>query len=346
MTDGGLVPWLDRLAYPSGVLVIALLLLFLARRVKYLGQTRVGIVGLMVGAVLLLLSLLSPILRQLLFDASRLPVTLGLLLTPCVAWFTERAEGPGELPPRGGSERFPAFGAGEGWVAAAVLGVVFVLAWCLEPPLGPSASGVPLEPSHLPWFLSGWQEMRLVTRPLWNWLLWPLWIIALLAVPYLEPEVADDDAATSRREATGLFLFFVVVLGWVPLAVGSFLRDGQWRLLGLFGPRDSTPVEAVSMAESFWRRGLGVAPPELGLWRELPGCLAIVAYLALLCLVLPRWRASRGLFRRYRKQLGVTRYRLALALLTMLGWVPLKLLLYWLLAIDDWVVLPFWPGGL
>lgn len=342
----GLISWLDTVAYPSGVLVLGLLLLFLAGRLSYLGRIRVGVVGLLAGAFVLLLSFLSPVLRPLLFDAYRLPVTLGLLLTPCVAWFTERSEGP-ETASRSSTETATAstFEVGEGWVAAAVLGAVLALAWGLEPPLGSAVSEAPLEPSKLPWFLSGWQEMRLVTRPLWNWLLWPLWVFALLAVPYLEPEVAPDDDATSRREATRLFLFFVVVLGWVPLTVGTFLRDGQWRLLGLFGTRDGAPM-AVSLAESFWRRGLGMAPPELGLWRQLPGLLAICAYVALLCLALPRWRASRGLFRRYRKQLGAGRYRLALALLTVLGWVPLKLLLYWLLSIDDWVVLPFWPGGL
>jgi hypothetical protein len=187
--------------------------------------------------------------------------------------------------------------------------------------------------------------MRLVMRPLWHWLLWPLWVVALVAVPFLEPDVQGEAGEASRREATRLFLFFAAALGWVPVAVGSLLRDGQWQLSGPLGPRHDVAV-VQSLGEWFWRHGLGVAPPLNGLWRELPGGLAVASYVALLCWLLPRWRASRGLFRRYRKQLGVVRYRLALALLTALGWVPLKLLAYWLLAIDDWIVLPFWPGGI
>lgn len=345
---GALLERLDLLAYPVAVLAVALVMLFGAHRLRFLGEKWIGVLGLLLVVGCLVMSFQSSVWCQLLFSAEHLPATAFLILTPVVAWFATPEEGASTLlAPIAPSQKPPLLDVGEKWVAVVTLLVVGCLAWWVEPPLGPIANQ-PLEPAKLPWFLAGWQEMRLVARPWLSWAVWPLLFGALLALPYLEPHLESRRDAevedASRRESTALFLLFGTVLGCVPMAVAVYLREADWRLVGLLGPREGEAI-GRSLAEAFWQSGLGMTPPQTWLWRELPGCLAVAGYGAVLLVVLPRWRASRGVFGRYRKDLGETRYRLALIIFLVLGWVPLKLLLYWLLAIDDWVTLPFGWGG-
>lgn len=341
---------LDALAYPVPILLIATMMLLAAQRLRRLAEAWVGAVGLLAVMGCLALGIWSPAWRDVFFVPERLPMTLVLFLTPLVGWFTSPRDGgtpilsPGLTSRERGEETTTLFERGEGWVAALSLGVVLLLACCLEPPLGPVATE-PLTPARLPWFLAGWQEMRWVVRPWLHWLIWPLLFAALWALPYFEPRGDAETEEASRREATRVFLFFAVVLGAVPTAVAVYLRSPQWQPMGLFGPRE-VEGPTVSLAEAFWQRGLGMATPEAWWWRELPGVLIIVGYGALLFGVLPRWKASQGVFRRYRRHLGEARYRLALVLFLLLGWVPLKLLGRWLFSIGDWLTLPFGWGAL
>lgn len=340
----------DRLAYPVPLLLVCLALLFSTHRLRQLGRHAAGILG---GIVLLAFGAFCALHeggRTFFFAPQRLPVTLCFLATPVVAWISSRRRRQGDTLLDMATERVtsaeeerPSWT--EAVVAAGAVLLAVVLALTVDTPLGPSAStsAKPLEPQHLPWFLAGWQEMRAVFRPAAGWLLWPLFFGALWILPYLD--VASDDEGDSRREASRLFLFFAMTLGWVPVAVAMFLRTPGWRPRGLTGPREMT-VESASLAERVWAGALDMAPPQVWIGRELPGLLAITVYLVVLWWVLPKWRASRGLFQRYRRQLGATRYRIALGLFAALGWVPLKLVVYWLLAVGDWVVLPMWPGGL
>lgn len=336
---------LDRLAYPASLLLVSLALLFGAQRLRQMGGGKLVGLGLLCWVAAIGCAVFHPQLRELMFSAQHLPATLCVAVTPLVAWWTRRQHSPPtllDIPQE--PEPSSGFGRGDGLVALGVVGFVACLALFIEPPVGPAA-GELLLPSRLPWYLAGWQEMRTVIRPgLGGVIVW-LIVAGLLALPYLEVTPDDPSESGSRREATRLFLFFSLVLGFVPMVVGVYLRDAQWRLQGLLGPRQQD-ADPLGLADAFWLHGVGMAPPQAWFWRQLPGLFAIAAYLVVLWVVLPRWRASRGLFQRYRKALGEPRYRAALVLFAALGWVPLKLAVYWLFAIGDWVVLPFWPGGL
>lgn len=343
---------LDRLAYPVPLLLVCLALLFSTHRLRQLGERAAGVLG---GALLLafgVFCVMEEAGREFFFTPQRLPVTLCFLATPVVAWVSRQRSRQGDTLLDIDTESLISGSAKDSpWAELAVaLGTVLLvifLALTVDTPLGPSASTSlepSLEPQHLPWFLAGWQEMRTVLRPAVGWLLWPLLFGALWTLPYLDV-ASDDEAGGSRRESVRLFLFFALTLGSVPVAVAMFLRTPGWQSSGLLGPRE-TIVESMSLAERVWVGTLNMAPPQVWIFREMPGLLAIALYLGVLWWALPKWRASRGLFQRYRRALGDMRYRIALGLFAALGWVPLKLLAYWLLAVDDWVVLPMWPGGL
>ena len=100
---------------------------------------------------------------------------------------------------------------------------------------------------------------------------------------------------------------------------------------------DSLTPSSVPFAEVFWRRWLDRPLPAAPWVRELPGLVGLGMWFAIPIVVLPRWRASRGLVGSYRRRLGNRRYALLLALVLTLALPVFALLAREALGVGPWI---------
>ncbi len=336
------------LASPPVSFSVALALFFAGARSR-LPWTHLG--GALVGlgtVVLLAVALRHEGFRRLLLDPSRLPAAVLLLASAAVLWGSLRRRGSastdGDAVAGGPRKRFQTA------MAILLTGLAVVLcAALLGPPLaGPADPAAPTDPGKVPWCLVALQEMQLYLPPWAAWGLLPLLFLGgLLALPAFGTAGGEErDARRGQRERLTAFLFGWWMLWLWPLWVGTFLRGPGWRAYGPFEAWDAgrPPAPApLPLSELVWVRWLGAAVPESAAARELPGLLLVVFFFVVLPWILPRLKATRGFFGRYKKALGGWRYRLALALLLALTLLPLKMLGHWLFGVGAWVHLPELP---
>lgn len=338
----------DRFASPLILYSAALLLIIAAARNRFLLKRWAGIVLLVLTAAFLAVGLADAGFRDLVLDPARLPALVWWLLSLAVLWLAlYRAP---QAPPE------PAEGTADGTLAGDAPVVVWAgvalmaCAFFLEPPLGSSAVGLSAGSSavpavDMPWFLSGFQELRFYFDP---WMahfgLPALFVAALLALPYLDGTPAGEDDPAGERRRLMTFAAAVLLLVLLPVLVATFLRGPHWNAFGPFEVRDAAhprPIPAFPLSEVFWCRWLGrSAPPSSWPLRELPGGLLLAGYFLFLPWVLARWSATRRPLGRYRQAVGPWRYRLALALGLALAIVPLKMYGRWLFDIGLWLTLP------
>lgn len=170
-----------------------------------------------------------------------------------------------------------------------------------------------------PFFLAPFLFWRSVLGPTAGSALPLLVLVLALALPWLDPEDPEDGGRhrlVMVVAGTVLGLFLVPMLLWwlgVPLAEGR------------------------GLARRVWEDWLGRPAPRGLLLRELPGLCLLAVYFLVPTLVLPRWRASRGLLRAYRRRLGGGRFVLAMVSLALLLLPVFLLLSRELLGLGPWL---------
>lgn len=238
----------------------------------------------------------------------------------------------------------------------AILATVVLIVWSLllhAPLEQPANPAVTPNPAKAPWYFLGLQEMLVYFPPWLAGVIIPaLMIFGLMAIPYLDfnPKGNGYYTIVQRRLAYLVFQFGFLGLWVLLILIGTFLRGPNWSFFGPYeahDPQKMAVMTNVTLAELFWRSGLGRELPqvvpgsdfwsELGhiAWREAPG----LAVLTLYYLAVP-WLLARTLLRGLAEKLGRTRYVvLSLLLLTMLA-LPLKMILVWTIHLSYLVNIP------
>jgi len=166
-------------------------------------------------------------------------------------------------------------------------------------------------------------------------------IIGLIAIPYIEYNQKGNGYFTfvQRKFAVTTFLFGFVVLWVVLIVLGTFLRGPNWNFFGPFEPWDphkSVPLNNVNLSDYFWLMGLGQAMEGKGwLARELPGIIAILAYLLLLPPLL-----AKTVMRSYFIKMGFIRFFILVTLIQFMMLLPIKMVLRWTINLKYIVFIP------
>jgi hypothetical protein len=346
----------DHLLSPPGFYTLALLLFFAVARWR-LAERRAGAFALLaVLAVPVAAGLADPDFRHRLLAPERLPAAVAAAATMVflVLFLTRSRAGADDDVDAGVDDagwRGPSRRELDAVVAVALAFVAWV-AFVPTPLAAPADPGAPPDPARFPWFFAGFQELRHYLEPWFAGVLLPaLFLAALFALPHLDLAATGEEIGSrrGRREEVAAFLFGALLLGAVPMVIAVFLRGPHWQPVDPFaavasaGPAASVPVP---FSELFWCRWLGRnAPPLEPLVRELPGLFLLAGYLVAVPILLPRWKATRGVFGRYRKGLGGLRYYFAVVLGLIFLLVPLKMYGRWLFDLGRWIHFPEFGFG-
>jgi len=321
---------------PPGLYTLALLLFFAAVRWR-LAERRVGAVTLLaVLAAPVAAGVADPDFRSRLLAPERLPAAVAAAATAIfLVLLLARSRADADATDDGAGWRAPSRRELDAVVAVALAFVAWVA--FVPTPLGaPADPGSPPDPARFPWFFAGFQELRHYLEPWFAGVLLPvLFLAALFALPHLDLAATGEEIGSrrGRHEEVVAFLFGALLLGVAPMVIAVFLRGPHWQPIDPFAP--------VPLSELFWCGWLGRnAPPLEPLVRELPGLLFLAGYLVMVPVVLPRWKATRGVFGRYRKGLGGLRYYFAVVLGLVFLLVPLKMYGRWLLDLGRWIHFP------
>lgn len=312
-------------ASPPGLLTCSLLLYVLALRSRLLG----GLAFLAVGLLAVAAGIAEPTLGRALLADSALPVVAIAALGGAMVWTASHRRSA-----RGTAVAAPGALAGPPWLWYAAAGAGLVACALLLPvALGPPAD--PLlapDPSRLPWFLTGFQELAATSEGWLPALAVPALLLAgLFALPWLDGVEPGGQAVGGRRLAT-LFPLAGLVLWLEPTVVATFLRGAGWQAVAPLDPGMAPPsgVPPLPLSTRIWDGVLGVGPPASPVVRELPGLLLLGVLCVWLPARLPAWRLTGGAVTRLRAALGTPRYAALVILVSLCVLLPLKTYLRWL----------------
>ncbi len=239
----------------------------------------------------------------------------------------------------------------------------------LEPPSNPTETP---NPSKAPWYFLGLQEMLVYYDPWMAGVVLPsMIIVGLIAVPFIDPNTKGSGYYTlkERKFAIGMFLFGFVSLWCTMIILGTFLRGPNWNFFGPFqrwDPHLVFPLVNVDLSEYVWVLWLGVGKPNSILLRELPGILAVLAYVVLvpplfakrllpvdlaakirgsglpkpLAGVLAAPFAAKAFFAEMYQRLGFVRYNVLMLLVLSMMSLPIKMVLRWTINLKYIVSIP------
>jgi hypothetical protein len=218
----------------------------------------------------------------------------------------------------------------------AVAALLLFWAIALPAPLEEPASSVKTpNPSKAPWYFLGLQEMLVYFDPWYAGVVLPsLVIFGLMAMPYLDFNKKGNGyySIAERKFAYLTFQFGFLEL-WITLIIlGTFLRGPfeHWT------PYKVEVLNNVDLPQMFWVKLLNQPLPKAPqgasqlvqagyvLYRELPGLLALGAYLV----VLPPLLAVT-VFRGYFAKMGFIRYMIMANLMLLMLSLPIKMILRW-----------------
>jgi hypothetical protein len=225
----------------------------------------------------------------------------------------------------------------------AVAALLLFWAIALPAPLEEPASSVKTpNPSKAPWYFLGLQEMLVYFDPWYAGVVLPsLVIFGLMAMPYLDFNKKGNGyySIAERKFAYLTFQFGFLEL-WITLIIlGTFLRGPNWNFFGPFEfwtPYKVEVLNNVDLPQMFWVKLLNQPLPKAPqgasqlvqagyvLYRELPGLLALGAYLV----VLPPLLAVT-VFRGYFAKMGFIRYMIMANLMLLMLSLPIKMILRW-----------------
>lgn len=230
-----------------------------------------------------------------------------------------------------------------------------LLIWSLALPAPLEAPADPLHtpnPAKAPWYFVGLQELLVYFDPWLAGVVIPaILVLGLVALPYLDPspEGSGYYSIASRPRVAGAFVFGFFGLWLLLIVIGVFFRGPNWAFYGPFESRDVPKIESTRPQPLSTRlRSPGTAfdrPSEEQhrsgtvaiLLREWPGLATLVAYFVGLPQVL-----LRGPTRAFRRRVGLVRYHLAMFFFLFMMFIPIKILLRDVLAVNYVLYLPEW----
>jgi hypothetical protein len=220
----------------------------------------------------------------------------------------------------------------------------FLIVWSIlvkapiEQPANPADSP---NPSKAPWYFLGLQEMLVYYDPWLAGVVLPgLIIIGLIAIPYIDKNPKGNGYFTFKERpfAITIFLFGFVVLWVLLIVLGTFLRGPNWNFFGPYEYWDIHKLEAlvnVNLSEYFWIKLLNQPLPNAWFIRELPGFVAIIAYLGIMPPIL-----AKTLFKKMYEQMGHPRFMIMIYLLLIMAALPMKMYMRWLFNLKYIVAIP------
>ncbi|MBW3539010.1 MAG: hypothetical protein KY476_01955 [Planctomycetes bacterium] len=230
-------------------------------------------------------------------------------------------------------------------ICMVVLSVVLV-AWgiVLQAPLEEPASAVKTpNPSKAPWYFLGLQEMLVYYDPWLAGVVFPsLILVGLMAIPYIDFNKKGNGYYTfkERAFAVSVFMFGFLPLWVAMIILGTFLRGPNWNIFGIYEYWDVHKLEVlnnVNLSEWFWLTLMQTQQPQSILVRELPGIIAVLAYL----IILPPLLAGT-VFRRFFHRMGFIRYMVFVNLALLMAALPIKMVLRWAFNLKYIVAIPEW----
>jgi hypothetical protein len=220
----------------------------------------------------------------------------------------------------------------------------FLIVWSIlvkapiEQPANPADSP---NPSKAPWYFLGLQEMLVYYDPWLAGVVLPgLIIVGLMAIPYIDKNPRGNGYFTFKERpfAITVFLFGFVVLWVLLIVMGTFLRGPNWNFFGPYEYWDVHKLEAlvnVNLSEYFWIKLLNQPLPGSWFIRELPGFVAIIAYLGIMPPLL-----ARTVFKKMYEQMGHPRYMIMAYLFLIMAALPMKMYMRWLFNLKYIVAIP------
>jgi hypothetical protein len=224
----------------------------------------------------------------------------------------------------------------------ALTALLLVWAIVLKAPLEEPASRVKTpNPSKAPWYFLGLQEMLVYFDPWYAGVVLPsLVIFGLMAIPYMDFNKKGNGYYTiAERKFSYLVFQFGFLDLWVTLIVlGTFLRGPNWNIFSPFEEWDAHKVDVlnnVNLSQYFWVKWLQMPLPQNLIIRELPGIIAVLAYL----IILPPLMAVT-VFRKFFVKMGFMRYMLMATLLLLMMSLPIKMVLRWTVNLKYIIAIP------
>ncbi len=229
---------------------------------------------------------------------------------------------------------------------AMVLLATLLIVWSLlaaAPLEQPANPGMTPNPAKAPWYFVGLQELLVFSDA------WLVGVVApcaallgLMAIPYLDCNSQGSGHYTLRRRrfAATVFLFGFLMLGMLPILIGTYCRGPNWSAFGPFEPRNPARLPSLHIAtlsKWFWTDLFGRPMPGSIFLREIAGIAAVGAYF----LALPALLAAT-LLGGLRRRMGRVRFAIMIFLLLLMLLLPLKMLLRWSVGLSYLVSIPEW----
>ncbi|HYV38160.1 MAG TPA: hypothetical protein VE988_20915 [Gemmataceae bacterium] len=219
---------------------------------------------------------------------------------------------------------------------------LIVWAILLKAPLEQPASPARIpNPSKAPWYFLGLQEMLVYYDPWMAGVVLPsMIVVGLIAMPFIDINQKGNGYFTfeQRKFAMSMWLFGFLVL-WVTLIVlGTFLRGPNWNFFGPFeawDPHKNVPLNNRNLSEMFWMLLDQTMEGKSWFVRELPGIIAVIAYMALLPPLL-----AKTIMRPFFVKMGFVRFFLLVNLIQFMAALPIKMVLRWTINLKYIVNIP------
>jgi hypothetical protein len=228
---------------------------------------------------------------------------------------------------------------------AMIAQTMFLVVWgiALQAPLEqPASSTTAPNPSKAPWYFLGLQEMLVYFDPWMAGVVLPsLIIVGLMAIPYIDTNKLGNGYYTinQRKFAYVTFQYGFLVLWVILILLGTFLRGPNWNFFGPYEYWDLhklIPLNNVNLSDIVWVELMRKGKPPNILLRELPGIIAVLAYVV----GLPFALLAVPFFRNFKNQAGWTRYLVLAMLLLFMASLPAKMVLRWTLNLKYVIAIP------
>jgi hypothetical protein len=348
---------------PAIFITLAAILFFIAVPRRLFWTRRVALVGTILGAVFVAVSMLDPDFALIVKKADNVPIVAMLFLVGFFLWLSlsqahenDARIAAGEPPVEGTPKE-----AEKTWVwpdlvytelLCMVIGMIVLVVWSLalaapiEEPANPARTP---NPSKAPWYFLGLQEMLVYFDPWLAGVVFPsLIIVGLMAIPYIDVNPKGNGYFTfkERKVEIMLFLFGFLILWVLLVLLGTFLRGPNWNFFGPYEYWDLHKLEAlnnVNLSEYVFVKWTHLGLPKNMLVRELPGILAVLFYVGVLPGLLAFRHKVLGVpigLKKYYDRMGPWRYSVFVMLLLSMIALPIKMVLRWTLNLKYIVAMP------
>jgi hypothetical protein len=350
------------LTAPAIFISLAAILFFITLSRRGFWTKRVAIVGGVLGAAFVAVSMLDKNFALIVRKPDNVPIVAMLFLVGFFLWlsmhqaYTNDARIAAGEPPMEGTPKE----AEKTWVwpdlvytemLIMVIGMIVLVVWGMvfhapiEEPANPARTP---NPSKAPWYFLGLQEMLVYFDPWLAGVVFPsLIIVGLMAIPYIDVNPKGNGYFTfkERRVEITLFLFGFLILWVLLVMLGTFLRGPNWNFFGPYEYWDLHKLEAlnnVNLSEFIYvKTGWGL-PRNMWL-REAFGILLVFFYIGVLPALLAFRHKILGMpigLKKYYEKMGPWRYGMFVFLLLAMISLPIKMVLRWTLNLKYIVALP------